>query len=134
MSIQKFIIISVTILLTLFEIGTCLRCYECTTTRHQSCADPYKKTNNYIHDCTIKDTQCGKLIIETPEGDVIVRHCFNPFINCETVIAKTNALTTNEKIKHCSSCHGDLCNGATSVSLSIFFTIVILFGTCLYYK
>ncbi|XP_026724770.1 uncharacterized protein LOC113491800 [Trichoplusia ni] len=157
-----FTALNLAVLLALFEIGSCLRCYQCNSESDPACGDPFK-SNKHLVDCTTQDSinynqlylrsilpaevfssvvgaprYCHKIVMQT---GAVVRTCLdaNPAdINhtCRSLENSSKLATTDmaKKIKHCSVCDKDSCNAATSVSFSLPLATLALIASYLFCK
>ncbi|KAG6448875.1 uncharacterized protein LOC115442695 [Manduca sexta] len=157
----KSVAITLAFLLAVFEIGSCLRCYQCNSQEDPACADPYKSAKAPV-DCASQDSinynqlylrnmlppevfgtvagaprYCHKIVTQT---GTTVRTCLdaNPAdINhtCRLIENSSKmASVESKKIKHCSVCDKDNCNGSGTVSLSAPLAALALVASYLYYK
>ncbi|CAB3253233.1 unnamed protein product [Arctia plantaginis] len=167
MARQGFTALSFVVLLAVFEIGSCLRCYQCNSQTDPSCADPYKPQvpNKHLVDCTTQDSinyniqflrsilppeltnsiagatrYCHKIVLQT---GTTIRTCLdsNPSEINHTCRSLENAASKSMqsidpsfKIKHCSVCDKDSCNGASSAAFSVPLATLALIATYLLCK
>ncbi|KAJ8714989.1 hypothetical protein PYW08_004970 [Mythimna loreyi] len=142
-----FTALTLAVLLALFEIGSCLHCYQCDSQKDPSCGDPFRGSSHLV-DCMTQDSinyntlslrnilpselfgsvvgaprYCHKIVMQS---GTVVRTCLdaNPAdINhtCRSLenFSKLNQNDPSKMIKHCSVCNKDQCNAATSVSFSL---------------
>ncbi|XP_022822533.1 uncharacterized protein LOC111353674 [Spodoptera litura] len=156
-----FTALSLAVLLALFEIGSCLRCYQCNSEQDPACGDPFKGSKHVV-DCMSQDSinyntlylrsilpaevfssvvgaprYCHKIVMQT---GAVVRTCLdaNPAdINhtCRSMeSSKLNTADPSKKIKYCSVCDKDTCNAATSMSFSLPLATLALIATYLFCK
>lgn len=163
MARQGFVALSLVVLLALFENGACLRCYQCNSQQDPSCADPYKAPAVHLKDCASQDSinynqlflrtilpselsshvqgaprYCHKIVMQS---GTVIRTCLddNPTDINHTCVLLENASKLPQtdamnKVKHCSVCEKDSCNGASSIYVSLPLSIVTLVATYLLIK
>lgn len=164
MARQSYTALTLALLLALFEVGSCLRCYQCNSEQDEACRDPFRApAGKYLTDCTLPESvsynqnylreiltteiashvqgaprYCHKMVLET---GAVVRTCLdaNPSdINhtCRSLenSSKLPQIQTQFKIKHCSVCDKDSCNGASSIAFSFPLATLALIGTYLFCK
>ncbi|PZC78145.1 uncharacterized protein LOC110376113 [Helicoverpa armigera] len=157
-----FTALNLAVLLALFEIGSCLHCYQCNSETDPACGDPFKSTKHQV-DCMTQDSinyntlylrsvlpgevfgsvvgaprYCHKIVMQT---GTVVRTCLdaNPAdINhtCRSLenSSKLANIDPTKKIKHCSVCDKDNCNAATSLSFSLPLATLALIASYLFCK
>ncbi|KAI5631927.1 hypothetical protein NE865_15365 [Phthorimaea operculella] len=153
-------VLSLAVLLAVFEIGTCLRCYQCNSQSDRECMDPFNEQYNGRHlvDCNVDNSYnrlylrdilpqqlvesvagapkyCAKLVTQT---GAVIRTCLdaNPLDPMQTCRAlERNAHDfgqVHQQLSHCSICVRDICNGSTAITSSI--TLLALAVSYLFFK
>ncbi|XP_028161748.1 uncharacterized protein LOC135078823 [Ostrinia nubilalis] len=151
--------LSVALLLAVFEIGSCLRCRQCNSQSDPTCADPYTSTKPSV-DCSTQDSTnynnmylrnflpseanthlvgaprfCHKIVTHT---GTVIRACLdsNPINVNQTCqfLDSASQIDPSKKIRHCSACNKDDCNGASAAVASLPLAVVTLLASYLYYK
>ncbi|KAL4709021.1 hypothetical protein ACJJTC_005882 [Scirpophaga incertulas] len=153
--------LSFAVLLTLFEIGSCIRCYQCNSQNDPKCRDPFTKESKLM-DCTSQDSanynnQFLRLLL--PHDDSMnlnlagaTRYCHKIITNTGTVIRvclDSNPINKNQtchlldaaalhdpskRISHCSVCDTDGCNGVGAVAGSLPLAFVTILLSYIVYK
>ena len=129
--------ITLAFLLAIFEIGSCIRCYQCNSEQDAGCGDPFKSTK-YLVDCALPQSNqynilnlrdvltneisgtvagapryCHKIITRTGS---IARTCLD--VNPADLNHTCRIMEKNSNIKYCGVCDKDSCNGAGATSIS----------------
>ncbi|KAJ2945557.1 hypothetical protein O0L34_g377 [Tuta absoluta] len=139
------IVLSLVVLLAVFEFGSALRCYQCNSAAHPECKDA--GASKFEVDCTYQDSFnynrlylssilptdmtmrtgpnafCFKVV---DEKGLTARTCMQGNSVYEANQQCTN-LMNNKRLQACSFCDKELCNGSSSVTASLsvaLFTLV----------
>ncbi|XP_075980321.1 UPAR/Ly6 domain-containing protein bero-like [Anticarsia gemmatalis] len=161
MARQGFAALSLAVLLALFEVGSCIRCYQCNSQNDPTCLDPYKGKN--LVDCSSQESvnynqlylrtilpnevsssvvgaprYCHKIVLQT---GTTIRTCLDANPNdinhtCRTLENWSKGMPNDNgsKLKYCSVCDKDSCNGASSVAFSFPLATLALIATYLLCK
>ncbi|CAG5020603.1 unnamed protein product [Parnassius apollo] len=153
--------LSIAILLTAFEFGSCLRCFQCNSQSDPTCKDPFAGKTRV--DCSTQDSvnynraylrgvlpnelvdavagaprYCHKIVMQ---NGATIRTCLdaNPTDLNQTCrlldnTAKMFPMDPAKQIKHCSVCDRDDCNGASSIIASFPLAALALIASYLFYK
>lgn len=155
-------LLSLAALLAVIEIGSCLQCYQCNSESDPKCKDPFTAANSLV-DCNTQDSvnynrqylrdilprelvdgvtgaprYCHKIIMQ---NGATVRTCLdaNPTdLNHSCRIFNNQASQApadpSKRIKYCSVCDKERCNGAGSIAVSIPLAIFAVITSYLYSK
>lgn len=123
--------ITMSLLVVVFSIlvreGLSLQCYECDDFQDEGCGNPGKMGALYVKNCTEQQNYCRKIeqeiTIKDKDVTKILRQCATRGSPGEC-LERTG--TYQFKTWYCE-CKGDLCNGASSLSLSVLFLPVLTF-------
>ncbi|XP_013180224.1 PREDICTED: uncharacterized protein LOC106126867 [Papilio xuthus] len=158
---RGFAALSIAVLLTAFEFGSCLRCYQCNSQSDPTCKDPFSGKNKV--ECSTQDSvnynraylrgilpnelvdaiagaprYCHKIVMQ---NGATIRTCLdaNPTDLNQTCRALENAsklspMDQSKQVKHCQVCDKDDCNGAGSIALSFPLAALALIASYLFYK
>ncbi|CAH0400832.1 unnamed protein product [Chilo suppressalis] len=153
--------LSIVVLLAVFEIGSCLRCYQCNSQADPTCRDPFQKTAKSV-DCGSQDSYnynnnflrfllttednkhmnivgatryCHKIVTST---GTVIRTCLdsNPINKNQScqLLDSPIQIDASRKITHCSVCESDNCNGVGAISSSLPLAAMTVFLSYLVYK
>ncbi|CAH0720359.1 unnamed protein product, partial [Brenthis ino] len=151
--------LTIATLLALFEIGSCLKCYQCNSQSDPTCKDPFSAKDKLV-DCVSQDSinynrvylrdilpreladgvagaprYCHKLVMQ---NGATVRTCLdaNPSNLSEScrLLDNTKMMTTDpsKQIKSCTVCDKEGCNGAGSLTVSVPLAIMAVLASYLY--
>ncbi|XP_026321273.1 uncharacterized protein LOC113231254 [Hyposmocoma kahamanoa] len=158
----RSVALSFAVLLAVFEIGSCLRCYQCNSESDPYCRDPFQAGSRNFVDCFTQDAvnynkaylshifeprmlespagatrQCAKIDLQT---GATIRTCLDvnslvPDQICDALQRSTSEFRDpGRQIRHCSICSTELCNGAGSATFSLPLATLALIASYLYYK
>lgn len=147
------------VLLALFEVGSCVKCYQCNSQSNKSCGDPFTETalvdckdqstvqynQQYLYDVLPAEAFAG--IPGAPrychtivtESKTVIRTCLDGSPDdmnhlCKDLVKNTESALPGKKIKSCKACNTDKCNGAGSITYSLPLALISLVASYLLYK
>ncbi|XP_059057853.1 uncharacterized protein LOC131851376 [Achroia grisella] len=157
MARSVFTPLSLAVLLAVFEIGSCIKCYQCNSQSDPKCSDPFR--NATIVECLSNESTNynnqylrGLLPIDVASALGATRYCHKIVMQTGTVIRAcldVNPLNINQtcqildaprvadeklKLKYCSVCNTDNCNGAGAITASLPLAALAIMASYLYYK
>ncbi|KAM3965644.1 UPAR/Ly6 domain-containing protein CG9338 [Aphomia sociella] len=151
--------LSIAVLLAVFEIGSCMKCYQCNSQSTPDCKDPFKNGAVTVVDCSTSESvnynnQFLRGLLPSDVGSAIgaPRYCHKIVMETGTVIRAcldVNPLNINQtcqlldaprivdpklKLKYCGVCDKDKCNGAGSITASLPLAALALVASYFYCK
>ncbi|KAJ0174707.1 hypothetical protein K1T71_009815 [Dendrolimus kikuchii] len=145
-------------LFALVKTGSCISCYHCTSQQDPACGDPFTYTKGPVP-CESTDSKSfnsnylrgvlpGEVLTETAgsprychkfvtETGTVIRTCLdsNPEdLNKTCRILESTHVVVPTKMKYCSVCEKEKCNGAGSIAVSLPLATFALVATYLLLK
>lgn len=124
-------------LVVLAQSGLALRCWDCASNTNTLCGDPLNITDHQtlFHTKTCERSYetskhiCRKTVRKENGEQVVIRQCSTPNVDEADIIdgpCSGSAISSRNVIESCHICSTDLCNFATSTSITQSLFIIAL--------